>query len=111
MTTDTALHYLTLHELASRIEAKDISPVVVTEPILERIDRLNPKLNAFITVMADDAMADARVAADEIANGNYRGPLHGVPIGVKDLCQTKSVLTTGGSKLLADWIPDPHRRN
>ncbi len=106
MTTDTALHYLTLHELAARIKAKDVNPVEVTEAILERIERLNPTLNAYITVMADQALADARTAADEIAGGNYRGPLHGVPIGVKDLCSTKGVRTTAGSKILADWVPE-----
>ncbi len=106
MTTDTALHYLTLHELAARIKAKDVNPVEVTEAILERIERLNPTLNAYITVMGDQALADARSAADEIASGNYRGPLHGVPIGVKDLCSTKGVRTTAGSKILAGWVPE-----
>ena len=106
MTTDTALHYLTLHELAARIKAQDVSPVEATEAILERIERLNPTLNAYITVMADEALADARSAADEIASGNYRGPLHGVPVGVKDLCSTKGVRTTAGSKILADWVPE-----
>ncbi len=107
MTTDTALHYLTLHELAARIEAKDVSSVEATEATLERIERLNPTLNAYITVMADEALADARSADDEIAHGDYRGPLHGVPgIGVKDLCSTKGVRTTAGSKILAEWVPD-----
>ena len=106
MTTDTALHYLTLHELAARIKAKDVSPVDATEETLARIERLNPTLNAYITVMSEQALADARTAADEIANGNYRGPLHGVPVGVKDLCQTKGVRTTAGSKILSDWVPE-----
>ncbi len=104
--TNDELCYLTLHEIADRIREREVSPVVVTEAVLERIDRLNPKLNAFITVMAEEAMAGARSAEDEIASGRYRGPLHGVPVGVKDLCATKGVRTTAGSKILADWVPD-----
>jgi len=106
MTTTTDLCFLSLQELATRIAAKDVSPVEATEAVLERIERLNPKLNAYITVMAGQALAGARAAADEIAAGKYRGPLHGVPVGVKDLCQTKGVRTTAGSKILADWVPD-----
>ncbi len=106
MTTTTGLHHLPLHELARRIQSKDVSSVEVTSALLERIERLNPKLNAFITVMAESALADARAADDEIAAGNYRGPLHGVPIGVKDLCATKGVRTTAGSKIMADNVPD-----
>jgi len=106
MTTATDLHYLTLHELSERIRAKEVSPVEATEATLERIERLNPKLNAYITVMADQALADARAAEQEIASGRYRGPLHGVPVGVKDLCATKGVRTTAGSKILGGWVPD-----
>jgi aspartyl-tRNA(Asn)/glutamyl-tRNA(Gln) amidotransferase subunit A len=106
MTTTTDLCYLSLHELAGRMRAKEVSPVEATEAVLERIERLNPKLNAYITVMADQALAEARTAAGEIAAGKYRGPLHGVPIGVKDLCQTKGARTTAGSSILADWVPD-----
>ena len=106
MTTTTDLCYLPLHELAGRLRSKDVSPVEATEAVLERIERLNPKLNAYITVMADQALAGARTAADEIAAGGYRGPLHGVPVAVKDLCQTKGVRTTAASKILADWVPD-----
>src|SRR3990172_7780354 len=106
MTTRTDLCYLTLHELSSQIRAKQVSPVEATEAVLERIERLNPMLNAYITVMADQALADARAAEGEIASGRYRGPLHGVPVGVKDLCATKGVRTTAGSKILADNVPD-----
>jgi aspartyl-tRNA(Asn)/glutamyl-tRNA(Gln) amidotransferase subunit A len=106
MITTTDLCYLTLHELSTRIRAKEVSPVEATQATLERIERLNPKLNAYITVMAEQAMSDARAAEREIASGRYRGPLHGVPIGVKDLCATKGVRTTAGSKILAGWVPD-----
>jgi aspartyl-tRNA(Asn)/glutamyl-tRNA(Gln) amidotransferase subunit A len=106
MTTATNLHYLTLHELAERVRAKEVSPVEATEASLERIERLNPKLNAYITVTAEQALAEARAAEQEIASGRYRGPLHGVPVGVKDLCDTKGVRTTAGSKIMADRVPD-----
>ena len=106
MTTTTELCYLSLDELSRRVRAKDVSPVDATEAVLTRIEQLNPKLNAYITVMAEQALADARAAADEIASGRYRGPLHGVPVGVKDLCATKGVRTTAGSKILADNVPD-----
>ncbi|OGO50793.1 MAG: hypothetical protein A2148_03690 [Chloroflexi bacterium RBG_16_68_14] len=106
MTTTTDLCYLTLHELSSRIRTKALSPVEVTEAVLERIERLNPTLNAYLTVTAERALADARAAEGEIASGRYRGPLHGVPIGVKDLCATKGVRTTAASKILAGWVPD-----
>lgn len=105
MTTATDLHYLALHELAEQIRTKQVSPVDATRATLERIERLNPKLNAYITVTAEQAMADARAAEQEIASGTYRGPLHGVPLGLKDLCETKGVLTTAGAKFLRDNVP------
>jgi aspartyl-tRNA(Asn)/glutamyl-tRNA(Gln) amidotransferase subunit A len=78
----------------------------VTKAVLERHEILNPKLNVYITVMAEQALAEAKVAEEEIISGHYRGFLHGVPVGVKDLCATKGVRTTAGSKILADWIPE-----
>jgi aspartyl-tRNA(Asn)/glutamyl-tRNA(Gln) amidotransferase subunit A len=78
----------------------------VTQAVLERIERLNPSLNAYITVTGDAALAAARVAEREIASGEYRGLLHGVPVAVKDLFATKGVRTTAGSKILSDWVPD-----
>jgi aspartyl-tRNA(Asn)/glutamyl-tRNA(Gln) amidotransferase subunit A len=72
---------------------------------LEKIEKLNPALNAFITVTADSALAQARAAEDEIAHGNWRGPLHGVPIALKDLIDTAGVRTTAGSALFKDRVP------
>lgn len=95
-----------LEEIAGRIGSKQVSPVEVTEAVLARIDSLNPKLNAYMTVTGEQAMASARAAESEIAGGKYRGPLHGVPIGLKDLFATKGVRTTAGSKILSDWVPD-----
>jgi len=97
---------LSLEEVARRIAAKDVSPVEVTEAVLRRIEELQPKLNAFMTVTADRALAQARDAEREISGGGYRGTLHGVPVAVKDLFATKGVRTTAGSKILSDWVPD-----
>ena len=97
---------LTLSDVAERIKRRELSPVTVTEAVLERIHRLNPQLNAFITVMDNEAMDAARVAEAEIARGDHRGPLHGVPISLKDLLYTRGVRTTAGSRILADFVPD-----
>jgi len=97
---------MTLLELSGLIGRRQVSPQEVTRAYLERIDDLNPRLNAYITVTADEALADARRAGEEIAAGQRRGPLHGIPIGLKDLYETKGVRTTAGSKILADWVPD-----
>jgi aspartyl-tRNA(Asn)/glutamyl-tRNA(Gln) amidotransferase subunit A len=96
----------TITELAQRIRRKEVSPVEITRACLERIERLNPALNAFITVMAEPALAEARVAEDEILRGEWRGPLHGVPVGLKDLIDTAGVRTTAASALHQDRVPD-----
>jgi amidase len=104
MTDD--LHYKTITELAPLIRDGKLSSVELTESQLDRIERLDGKLKAYATVMADSARAQARAADDEIAAGNYRGPLHGIPIAVKDLCNTDGVRTMGGSAVFADNVPD-----
>ncbi|MCH8813915.1 MAG: amidase [Chloroflexi bacterium] len=88
------------------IESREASPVDVTEACLDRISRTEETLNSFITVMADEAGRDAATAAKEIASGNYRGPLHGVPVGLKDLVAVSGVRMTAGSKIMADHIAD-----
>jgi aspartyl-tRNA(Asn)/glutamyl-tRNA(Gln) amidotransferase subunit A len=95
-----------LGEIARLIEWREVSPVAVTEAVLDRITRCDPRLNAFITVMTDDALAAARAAEAEIARGHYRGPLHGVPISVKDLFLTRGIRTTAGSRILSNFVPD-----
>lgn len=93
-------------ELARLIAAKEVSPVEVVQAYLDRIDALDGKLKAFITVCRDEALAAAKSAEAVVMSGQPLGPLHGVPIGVKDLFATKGTRTTGGSKILADWIPE-----
>src|SRR5437868_4971187 len=106
MTTTNDISLGSIEDVASQIAAKEISPVELTQAMLRRIERLNPQLNAYITVTPDAALEEARAAEKEIAGGKHRGPLHGVPIAIKDLFATKGVRTTAGSKLLSDWVPD-----
>jgi aspartyl-tRNA(Asn)/glutamyl-tRNA(Gln) amidotransferase subunit A len=96
---------LSISEAAELLRRKKISPVDLATACLDRIERLNPVLNAFITVTHESAMAQARVAEDEIQRGQWRGPLHGIPIGLKDLIDTAGVRTTCGSALFADRVP------
>ncbi len=96
---------LTLTETAEQIRSRQLSPLELTRDCLERIDRLNPQLNAFITVTADLALSQARQAESEIQAGNYRGALHGIPIALKDLFDTAGVTTTAGSNQYRNRIP------
>ncbi|HET7875055.1 MAG TPA: amidase [Methylomirabilota bacterium] len=93
-------------ELASLIASKQVSPVEVVQAHLDRIAALDGTLKAYLTVTADAALAQAKAAEAAVSAGNGPGPLHGVPIGLKDLYLTKGVKTTGGSKILADWVPE-----
>jgi len=96
---------LTLVEAAEQIRTRKISPVELTQQCLDRIERLNPTLTAFITITADQALDAARRAEAEIAAGNYRGPLHGIPIGLKDLFDTAGIPTTAASNQYRQRIP------
>jgi aspartyl-tRNA(Asn)/glutamyl-tRNA(Gln) amidotransferase subunit A len=95
----------TIADLAQRLRRREISPVEVTQQCLDRIEKLNPSLNAFITVMSESAVAEARQAEGEILRGQWRGPLHGVPVALKDLIDTAGVRTTAASALYKDRIP------
>jgi aspartyl-tRNA(Asn)/glutamyl-tRNA(Gln) amidotransferase subunit A len=97
--------WLCLSEASRLVKDKKISPVELTQGCLKRIERLNPRLNAFITVTAESALAQARQAETEIQGGHWRGPLHGVPIALKDLFDTAGVPTTAASDLFKDRIP------
>ncbi len=100
------LAQLTITEAAHLVERREVSPTDLVEATLERIDRLEPKLNAFITLMPEQAKRDARRLTSELARGRRRGPLHGIPLSLKDLYYTKGVPTTAGSKVLADFVPE-----
>jgi aspartyl-tRNA(Asn)/glutamyl-tRNA(Gln) amidotransferase subunit A len=95
----------TISELGEALRRRSISPVEVTRDCLARIEKLNPSLNAFITVTADAALGQARTAEEEIQHGKWRGPLHGVPIGLKDIIDTAGVRTTAASNLFKDRVP------
>jgi len=96
---------ITIAEASELIRRKEVSPVELTTACLARIDELNPTINAFITVIHESALAEARAAEAEISAGNWRGPLHGIPIGLKDLIDTAGIKTTCGSALFADRVP------
>ena len=95
----------TIESLSHGIRARQISPTELTHECLAHIEKLNPKLNAFITVLAESALEEARRAEQEIFRGNYRGPLHGIPIGLKDIIDTAGTRTTAASALFKDRIP------
>jgi len=92
-------------EVAEKVRQREISPVELVRECLEAIDRLNPTLNAFITVTAESALAEAKKAEQEIQSGKWRGPLHGIPIGLKDLIDTAGTRTTAASAVFRDRIP------
>lgn len=100
-----ASYYASLEAVARRIMAREISPTGLTREMLERIATVDPRLKSYATVMPKQAMADATAAAKEISSGHYRGPLHGVPIAVKDLCFTKGVRTMGGTAVWKNFVP------
>src|SRR5271157_1800525 len=95
----------TIQQLSRQIRDRAVSPVELTRDCLARIERLNPRLNAFITVLADSALDQARRAEQEIFRGKYRGPLHGIPIGLKDIIDTADAHTTAASALFKNRIP------
>jgi aspartyl-tRNA(Asn)/glutamyl-tRNA(Gln) amidotransferase subunit A len=99
------LCFLSMAEVASLMRARTVSALEVTEAHLARIERLNPTLNAFVTIMAAEARDAARQADAELATGGWRGPLHGVPIGLKDIFDTAGVRTTHGSSFYRDNVP------
>ncbi len=96
---------LDLAEASRRVRAGSLSPVDLTRACLQRIERLNRRLNAFITVTAEQALAEARTAEQEIAQGKWRGPLHGIPIALKDVIDTAGVRTTAASAVFAKRVP------
>lgn len=100
-----ALHYLELTELAVRLKTRELSALEVTRAQLDRIDAMDRELGSYVHVMAETAIAEAKAADAEIAHGQYRGPLHGVPIALKDLFWTKGIPTAAGSTIHRDFRP------
>jgi len=106
MMEDRELMYLSAHRLRELVATREVSSVELTEAALRRMELLDPKLNAFITVDADGALATARAADEAVVRGGELGPFHGVPVSVKDLELTKGLRTTLGSVLWRDWVPE-----
>ena len=100
-----ALHYLPISEIATRLRSRELSSVELTRHMLERIDSLDGDLRAYATVTPELALAQAEAADSTVGSGPARGPLHGVPIAIKDLCATKGIPTMGGSGVFADNVP------
>src|SRR6266436_4912271 len=109
--TDTDLAFASIEEVACLYRERELSPVELTKLVLARIEQLNPKINAYITVTNELALAQARKAEAELfaprgrKGHRDRGPLHGIPISLKDNIYTKGIRTTAGSKILKDFIP------
>lgn len=103
--TENDLAFLTLATASERVRKKAISPVELTRACLQRVDRLNPQLNAYITVTAEAALSRARQLEADIQRGQWRGPLHGMPVALKDNIDTAGVRTTAASELFKDRVP------
>jgi aspartyl-tRNA(Asn)/glutamyl-tRNA(Gln) amidotransferase subunit A len=103
---DNDLSYLSIAEAAAGLRHKEFSPVEITEACLQRIHALDGKLHSFITLTADLALSRAKQAEQELQSGKDRGPLHGIPIALKDLYATKNIRTTCHSAVLENWLPD-----
>ncbi|MBP1153347.1 MULTISPECIES: amidase [unclassified Paenibacillus] len=104
--SDSNVLKLDITAISKKIRSKEVSPKEIVAQLVNRIEAVNPVLNAFITVAAEEAFEQAKQAEAEITSGQYRGPLHGIPIGLKDLIYTKGIKTTMGSEIFKDFIPD-----
>ena len=103
---ETDVVFQSVAELSRLIKSKQVSPVEVTEAYLTRIDNLDFKFNAYLTVCRQQALDQARQAEAAIARGEYLGPMHGIPVAVKDQLWTQGIRTTGGSRILAEFVPE-----
>src|SRR5215467_10557736 len=99
------LPQLELSEASQAVQKKEVSPVELTQACLTRIEKLDPALNAFITLTAESALHEAKKAEAEIARGEWKGPLHGIPLAIKDLAETAGVRTTAASAVLEHYVP------
>jgi aspartyl-tRNA(Asn)/glutamyl-tRNA(Gln) amidotransferase subunit A len=103
---ESGLDFLTLGAAAAALKSKELSPVDLTKFSLEKIESLNPRLNAFLTVLADEALQRAKRAEDEIQRGDYLGPMHGIPYAVKDIYATEGIRTTNGASVFSGNVPN-----
>jgi len=103
--TDKKLHHLTIHEAGKLLKDGELSPVELTQAFFDRIADTDDRLHSFITLLHENAMGEARAAEAEIRSGRYRGPLHGIPIALKDLYDTAGIRTTAGSRVDFDRVP------
>ena len=103
--TQPELCYLTVREAGRLLKDRKLSPVELTRAFLNRIEQLDGKLQAYITVLSERALAEARNSEAEILRGEYRGPLHGIPIALKDLYDTAGIRTTASSRVMATTPP------
>src|SRR6266566_2999933 len=101
----TNYRYGSITEISELIRQKQISPVELVAGCLERIEHLQPQLNAFITMTADQALQEAKLAERAIQNGTWKGPLHGIPVGIKDFFDTAGIRTTAACAALKDRVP------
>jgi aspartyl-tRNA(Asn)/glutamyl-tRNA(Gln) amidotransferase subunit A len=99
------LYYMSVEELTVLVQAREISPVEIVNACLSRVEHLNPRLNAFATVLRDQAREQAKQAETEIQAGHWRGPLHGVPVGIKDFYDVAGVKTTAASEMFQNRVP------
>jgi amidase len=106
MAAQDELAFLTLMEVSELIRTRKLSPVELAQAMLARIEAVDPELHSYALVTPELALEQARASEAEIMAGRWRGPMHGVPIGLKDLCFTKGVPTAGGMKIYAGWVPD-----
>ncbi|HEY6905024.1 MAG TPA: amidase [Candidatus Acidoferrales bacterium] len=106
LTTESELAFLSIDEAASLLRRKGLSPVDLVDASLARIERWNPELHAFLTILAEPARRRAKLAEKEILRGSDRGPLHGIPISLKDNYYTRGIRTTAGSTILSDFVPE-----
>ena len=103
--TSIDLANLSIERAARALRSGELTPLELTEAYLDRIEQLNPRINAYLTVTAERALEDARRASRELAAGKVRGPLHGIPVAHKDLYETGGIRTSGGSRIHANYIP------
>jgi aspartyl-tRNA(Asn)/glutamyl-tRNA(Gln) amidotransferase subunit A len=107
MTSKTAeLCHMTINQAGPLLRERKLSPVELVRAFLERIEAIDSKLNSFVTLLPERALSQARAVEAEILQGNYRGPLHGIPIGLKDLYDTKGIRTTAMSRVIPDRVPN-----